>query len=270
MNTRQLEATKQWWLLFRREGLNPLPCSLTEKRPKLTSYSHFFTQLAPEELFDHRPSTNLQIPCGINWNLAVLDLDNPDPSTRSWALNQNTWISLTGGGGIHLWYKIPREINSIQSQVKLPGENHSAWELLGSKKLVVAPPSQFPGGHPYRWLSRKQSPLGCKRQTIPESWIAPEATRIPPKRFPDFDWSKLPVLALARSWGLRIVGNPNQKGWAPCKAINREDSHPSAAIHCETGYYVDLGTNTKLDFLDLAIALKIASTRKEALKLCKN
>jgi hypothetical protein len=44
--------------------------------------------------------------------------------------------------------------------------------------------------------------------------------------------------ALARAWGLRIVSAvPNVKGWLRCRAIGREDRHPSAGFHAFTGYY---------------------------------
>lgn len=58
--------------------------------------------------------------------------------------------------------------------------------------------------------------------------------------------------------GLQITGDaPNGKGWLECRAFDREDEHPSAAINLITGKYRDLGggeTKTKSIF-DVAVAL---------------
>jgi hypothetical protein len=73
-------------------------------------------------------------------------------------------------------------------------------------------------------------------------------TRSPSRpRCPAGCWTWSPVLrprlrpnkaALARAWGLRIVSAvPNVKGWLRCRAIGREDRHPSAGFNAFTGYY---------------------------------
>jgi hypothetical protein len=63
-------------------------------------------------------------------------------------------------------------------------------------------------------------------------------------------------IALARSWGLRIASQgPNVKGWFRCHALDRDDDHPSASIHHETGVFIDLRDSVVLPFFDLAVAL---------------
>jgi hypothetical protein len=68
-----------------------------------------------------------------------------------------------------------------------------------------------------------------------------------------------------RSWGLRTVGAPRSSGWLPCHAFDREDAKPSAAIHIESGYYVDSGSGLRLRLADLAVALRIYATPQDAI-----
>ncbi len=73
-------------------------------------------------------------------------------------------------------------------------------------------------------------------------------------------------LSLATSWGLRLAGRPNVKGWAPCHAIGREDVHPSAAIHKESGSYVDHGSGMKLSLFDLGAELGVYCDWRDAVQ----
>ena len=51
--------------------------------------------------------------------------------------------------------------------------------------------------------------------------------------------------------------SPGAKGWIPCRAFGRQDNTPSAAVHCDTGRYRDLGgTGLSLSFYDLAVHVK--------------
>lgn len=57
--------------------------------------------------------------------------------------------------------------------------------------------------------------------------------------------------------GIDLHGEPGEDGWAPCRAIDRDDRQPSAAVNCRTGWYIDKGgVGLSLSFWDLAVALK--------------
>jgi len=64
----------------------------------------------------------------------------------------------------------------------------------------------------------------------------------------------LNIQAEYRALGVEIVGSqPNAKGWLQCRAIDREDRNPSAAVNVSSGYYVDLGGGgSAISFWDFA------------------
>ena len=72
-------------------------------------------------------------------------------------------------------------------------------------------------------------------------------------------------IGLAKSWGVRFAGKPSQSGWVPCHAVGREDHHPSAAIHQESGYYLDHGTGERYDLWELAVKLGAYHDRQAAI-----
>jgi hypothetical protein len=82
----------------------------------------------------------------------------------------------TGGGGEHLWFRLPATWNGA----KLPAKIGAGLDIrAGSKAYVVVPPSPHLSGHPYAWM-----PYGDpEEQTIAEAptWLVellttPDAT----------------------------------------------------------------------------------------------
>jgi hypothetical protein len=73
-------------------------------------------------------------------------------------------------------------------------------------------------------------------------------------------------IGLTRSWGIKFASRLGQRAWAPCFAVDREDVHPSAAIHRESGFYIDKGTGLKLNLFDLGVRLGVFRDRKEAFR----
>jgi hypothetical protein len=64
-------------------------------------------------------------------------------------------------------------------------------------------------------------------------------------------------LEIASELRLRIVdAPPDHDGWVACRAIDREDNHPSASFNVYSGYHIDHGRgDEKLSIFDLAMAL---------------
>lgn len=57
--------------------------------------------------------------------------------------------------------------------------------------------------------------------------------------------------------GIEVVGTPGDDGWAGCRAVDRDDHQPSAAVNFQTGHYIDKGgVGLSLSFFDLAAHVK--------------
>jgi len=89
------------------------------------------------------------------------------------------------------------------------------------------------------------------------------ATKASKKRDTDWQAYKATILdgldlrAEFEALGIDLAGDPGEDGWAPCRAIDREDNSPSAAVNFRTGHYVDKGgVGLSLSFWDLAVATK--------------
>lgn len=289
------QATLSAWVaIYRERGLQPLPSRMNAKRP-LVMFSDCWERPYSGDPFDparwcvrenpHPPATtNVQVMTGRTpWRLLVIDLDGEEARGRWASLGGHppTWTVTSGGKGRHLWFRLSPE----QCRRPLPkaflwrGEDrHNAIERLCDRSLVMAPPSIHPKtGAAYTWTSRRESPLVLNLPALCPAWVLelppvqePRAT--PPPRTPHLPPLHLPgdVLFLARSWGLRLAGNVRPSGWAPCHAIGREDTHPSAAIHATKGIYVDQGSGERLSLPDLAVRLGAFHDRIEAYRSLKH
>lgn len=297
MNPNRILAL-EWANLYRIRGFNVLPSREDSKRP-MCRYAHLWETQAPEEWFTEKmwPDTGcLQLMCGRPWRLLVMDLDGPEAITRWKDLGRTprTWVSHSGGGGEHLWFRLPADLEKPIGKAMLwkGDEPHEAIERLCDQSLVMAPPSIHPTtGERYRFKSKNESPLGSAMPADCPAWVlrlrpvevtgvrslpsfspnaSSPATRVATQSPQRYD--RVQVLAaipdklsLARSWGLRVAGRPNERGWAPCHAIDREDVHPSAAIHAASGSYVDHGSGLKLSLFNLGAQLGIYTDWREAI-----
>lgn len=284
---------RKWAAFFRERGFNPLPSRTDDKRP-LVKFAHLWEEQFPASEFDRWETSNVQVMTGRRWGLLVIDLDGPEAIERWPSMGQSprTWVSHSGGGGRHLWFSIPRTLPPLPKAFLWRGEGaHSAVERLCDKSLVAAPPSIHPKtGRRYKWLDKRHSPLTLPKPAPCPPWIlrlAPVAQVRPDSLSADHDtlrrrvgpgrtsqsrtpWrdvaGRLDVIRLARSWGLRTVGQPRQSGWLPCHAFDRDDRKPSAAIHVESGYYVDSGSGARMNLLNLAVAMNAYPTVEDAIK----
>jgi len=304
-----IKLCRDWAELYRLRGLNPLPSRPDAKRP-CCRYAQYWDAPAPAELFERFPTSNIQIVCGRAWRLLVIDLDGEEAISRWQGMGRSprTWVSHSGGGGRHLWFRLPADMpkpigkaivweSELRKDVtkwnkanpdKLLPVPHEAIERLCDQSLVMAPPSIHPvTGQRYRFLSKGQSPMGLGMPADCPDWVLrlrpadagkpnfktastlvrPVAAQSPSRFSRTEVLEAIPdKLALARQWGVRLAGRPNAKGWAPCHAIDREDVHASAAIHKESGSYVDHGSGVKLSLFDLGAQLGVYSDWKEAIQ----
>lgn len=276
----------RWAAFYASRGLKPLPSKVDDpegrKRP-LCRFAEWWETPLPEGLFERHPTSNIQVMTGrrqtlADWGLLVVDLDGPEAPRvfRGWGRLPRTWVSISGSGGSHLWFAVPRSGPALPKGFLWRGEGkHSGVERLGDRALVTAPPSIHPRtGARYRWASRGESPWGLAIPSPAPAWLLARPLvaqdNRPAPRGPSYRelLDALPHKAdLARSWGLRLASaRPNAGGWVYCHAIDREDRTPSAALNVETGRYVDFGTGLRLSFVDLGIALGRYSDHRQAIQ----
>lgn len=56
-----------------------------------------------------------------------------------------------------------------------------------------------------------------------------------------------------KEWGLEFTGSVSSQGFAECRAVDRDDKNPSAAVNLQTGYYKDLGPGASMPFFRFAV-----------------
>ncbi|KAA0219700.1 MAG: bifunctional DNA primase/polymerase [Phycisphaerae bacterium] len=136
-------------------GLPVFPCAPCQKRPITEHGFHdATTDEAPIRVWwrDH-PGANIGVPTGAVSSIIVLDIDPrhggdvsiEDLAHRYGSLPE-TAMSLTGGGGRHLFLKHPG------GQVRCThGELAPGIDVKGDGGYVVMPPSIHPNGNAYAW-----------------------------------------------------------------------------------------------------------------------
>lgn len=163
-------------------GLNPLPSRPYEKRPALPRYRQYLTEPIPRRWLDDWRWANLQIPCGVRWGIAVLDIDGPEAMRQwiSWCGSLASWDVGSGcpwssaapvmrdgqedfSGRRHLWFTIPAGMESCPTTVLWSRDEarkgHPEIKVIGDGGLVVAPPSVHPERKTqYQWLDHRNSP----------------------------------------------------------------------------------------------------------------
>lgn len=283
------------WIWFYYEiGWNVLPSRADRKGPVIDDYAHYRDgDRFPRDWYYSDWWGNIQLCCGVPWKLLVVDVDGPRALQqwcrwhvlgREWP---ETWTVRTRGGR-HYYYRIPEDVATCPTR-KIWIETrdrrivkHSEIQILADKALVIAPPSRHvEKPHPvYAWMHGRQ-PGDLPLATAPlwlvncKAWNPPQIPRKVPRRRPvtrlaeqQYDsLEQIPPaekIALARSWGLRLARDePNSRGWISCHAIDREDTHPSASLHLESGVFWQAGKRA-ISFPALAVELGAARDMHEA------
>jgi hypothetical protein len=280
-------------------GLVALPSSETAKVPAIGDWGRFRTQPVPDLVYDSERwvTRNMQVMCGVRTSgklkVIVVDCDGEqgrDAWKNLWRIKKSkpepTWVSATGGGGRHWWYRLPPSIEVVPSRPiwglwnpwggpKGLGEwcKHLEVRIIGDGGLAIAPPSIHIGtGHEYEWAA------GCGPANLSLPALAPDWLLYMPARTTqsrnDYQTagnkkysthsnsprdailqaiSPTEKIRLAASWGLRLCelrGNQQL-----CRAIDRDDTNRSCVLNADSGVYHDFTTNTSLSFFDLAVRL---------------
>jgi len=115
---------------------------------------------------------NIGLSCGPS-GIVVIDLDAREEGIDNWAelagkmeIDDNTVTSLTGGGGQHLFFKVPPDIKISNSVGRLgPG-----IDVRADGGYVVVPPSIHPNGKRYEW-EVSHHPDNCPILPLPQALI---------------------------------------------------------------------------------------------------
>lgn len=295
-----LAEARKWAGFYQSRGLCPLPSDPTpddgRKKP-LCRYRDFFEAPAPGDLFEQFPTSNIQVITGRFWRLLVIDCDGQAGADWLFSLDRpipKTWAVRSGGGGLHLWFRLPENYaKPLPKGFLWKGDGkHEAVERLCDRSLAMAPPSIHPvSGKRYVWANdarflpptKLPLPADCPRWLLDLKPIERERSTLvitPPQdgasrlespirgryRVADVLDAIPDKIALAASWGLRFEGRRTQDGWWPAHAFDRPDDVASAAVHEDTGFYTDLGSGTRFKLFDLAVALGQSGDWQEAVE----
>ena len=157
-------------------------CSSLGKHPLLRRGLREATtdQRVIKEWWAHWPFANIAVATG---DVVVIDIDLPRGLT-SLSLTPDlprTLTSLTGGGGVHLFYSANRELRNHAS--RLPGLHHDlpGIDLRATGGYVVVPPSNHISGARYEWLDERTpiapAPDWLREPLRAEPCLAAPATR---------------------------------------------------------------------------------------------
>jgi hypothetical protein len=142
-------------LAYARRGVPVFPCEPGAKRP-LTRNGHWDATKDPHAIgrwWRRWPSANVAIPTGKKSGVVVLDVDPNAGGSESLGKLERVGVPVpktararTGGGGIHVFFRYPRE-REIRNSAGLLGPG---LDVRGEGGYVVVPPSRTRGL--YRWV----------------------------------------------------------------------------------------------------------------------
>jgi len=137
-------------LIYLRHGYSVIPLRPHDKRPAI-AWEEFQRRRATKAevtgWYRRWPEAGVGIVCGSVSGIVVVDGDprNGDGLGVLASYMPRTWTAETGGGGEHRYIFAPPWRLSKMTGL-LPG-----LDLQAERGYVVAPPSRYPSGRPYRW-----------------------------------------------------------------------------------------------------------------------
>jgi hypothetical protein len=292
---------------YRQLGLCPLPSMTKRKGPMLSTYAdHYGPTPVPESVYARWNTPNMQIITGTKsptpTKIIVVDLDGPE-SREAWKkitahhgyVATSPWISLTGSGGLHIYFLAPEGADEISSGIiwgmfdtfgdggKGAWLKHKEIRILADNALVVAPPSvHVETGRPYKfqglntprhiWLPEVAPKwlIEMPRLSAPRFGVETQKPAYVPKPIDRTGWfyNRDEVLQavgahklqVAKEWGLITkYDRPNPSGYVNCYMPRREDprhSQPSGSFHFYDGTLQDRKDLSTISFFDLGVLLQ--------------
>jgi hypothetical protein len=283
-------------LWYRSQGYQPLP-SRTDRKAPCCPYGDHWESPIPHHIYSCHRTSNVQVMTGVHWNLVVVDLDGP-VAVEAWRAMTlyrecpKTWeVYSDPEGGRHLWFSLPPGVASVPPSTfvwRLADADHANIEVIGDRRLIMAPPSIHPDTHRRYRFAEGHAPRDMRQPAICPRWILDlpsvdlaDNVRKPvelakpyagPRADGRYEFRAVrdvipdsEVVGLVRSWGVRVASSkPNRNGWWQCHSIRRDDSNPSAGVNERTKYYVDMTTRERMSLFDLAVARGVFGSASEA------
>ncbi|GGA31864.1 hypothetical protein GCM10007416_00480 [Kroppenstedtia guangzhouensis] len=143
------------------------------KHPLLEAWAEHATADSDtiRRMWEKKPWANVGVPMGNVNGLFAIDVDGPEgqETLQKWIQEHGelpaTWQVMTGGGGMQMWYRVPKGIE-IPNSVKKIGIN---VDIRGTGGQSVAPGSLHQSGSRYRWAPTRR-PEDLKPADPPE-WL---------------------------------------------------------------------------------------------------
>ena len=249
-----------WSRLLRNKwGIATIPISAEAKRPLIYTseyWSSFPPRPVPLGIVEDFKPRNIAVQTGVASGIVVIDVDDP-VACKEWFLSNprlpRTWTVRTGGGGLHLYYRLPGWLETPLRKAILwkGGGKHQEVAFIGEQGMAITAPSRFEK-RMYKW-SEGPNPLTSRPATLP-SWLVAQvvacnaekrAMQIPLKATASMPtWTfgcspsarkadpepadKLQQLVLA---GLRLASShANASGWIACYRPDRQERVASASV----------------------------------------
>jgi hypothetical protein len=292
-SSKDVKLAAYWAELYRSHGYNPLPSRSDAKRP-FVRYAEYWEKAYPAEEFDRFEPTNIQVMCGVHWNLVVLDVDGPaamDWLKRTRKYMPPTWTVSNNDNGFHSWYRLPADWSGpLDSCVIYDGEGkHSEVARKADRSLIVAPPSHHVERKSrYQWHGERWNPANGRPPAVAPDWLlrftpAKVERPVPVIASPHFNpirytgpgryaWEEVAnaipdKLSLAQYYGLRVPSRiPTNSDWIP---VYRDDTDrtPSATFNRVTGFTIlrGGGGEQRLTFFQLLVYLGAFCSVRDAI-----
>ena len=272
----------EWAELYRKKGWNPLPSTPSRIPwwPGIDGYREARDRGLPKSVYetDGWPASCIQLACGWEWQLVIVDLDGPR-AIQTWGIWREmfgapeTVESITPRGGRHLYFR-PKEKERSRILWDGGGE-HEVIEILGEKKLVMSVPS-YRTIHGeviyYRW-EEGRSPHEIPVAILPD-WVSSLGRKVAPPPIVTnrirgtirakgrYDAKKVleaiprqDRVSLVKSWGLYLEDDDPRLQWLPCRAITRKDARASAGFSPASGYYKEFPSEERYSLFVLGSLL---------------
>jgi hypothetical protein len=173
-------------LAYAARGKCIFPCNPRNKKP-LTDHGFKDASSDPDlvrQWWSKWPSAMIGVPTGKISGVWVLDVDPRHNGEESLKFLEQQHSSLpatveaiTGGGGRHLYFRMPEGIEVKCSA----GDLGAGLDVRGDGGYVIAPPSIHPNGKPYTWS------VDCAPLANAPTWLL-ELTPRQGERRPDSHW----------------------------------------------------------------------------------
>ena len=174
-------------LAYARRGVPVLPVGL-DKQPRIAGgFRSASTDEETVERWFSLPDVAIGAATGAASRLAVLDLDakHGDPAMLLDALAERvgcdpprTATSRTGGGGLHLFFRLSPG-HTVRSSA---GKVAPGADVRGDGGYIILPPSRHASGRRYRWSDEADDGIFPAVATAPADWLADLIAATAPSR----------------------------------------------------------------------------------------